>query len=148
MPAPELGTRPAEECGVLEAGIDDQFAVRVIAVRAEAVAAPSQFIAAFDRHAHAVDFLISNRRGISQHAHGGSDHQTAGSIERQALHAFVGEPDIGHAGARPHAEFIFECAGVFAQFQVDPGPEIAVDDSAGTATSPAASARSRLQAGS
>ena len=88
---------------------------------------PGQLIAARDRHALPRDFLEGDRRGIAEYTDSGSDLKAAFRIQCQPVHAFIGEPDIGHAGARSHVELIFECAGVGAQFHVDPGPEVAVD---------------------
>ena len=74
---PELVACAAEERGVIEARIDDQFAIGVIAVRCEAVGMPGQLIAARDRHALSRDFLEGDRRGIAEYTDSGSDLKAA-----------------------------------------------------------------------
>ncbi len=85
---------------VLDAGVDDQLAVRTIAAPdREAVLVPAGFVcrdhvAAVDWNALALNDLVGDRRRISQRPHRGGDGQRTGRIHRQAGGARVRQTDV------------------------------------------------------
>ena len=121
--------RPAEEARVRKARVDDQLAVAVIAADREAVAGVAlERVAARDRNPHAVLALVGDRRRVAQLTERGLDLQRAVGVAPQALGAAVREPDVLRPGAGPDPELVLERAVRAAQLEVDPGPELAVDD--------------------
>src|SRR5438034_1549546 len=72
--------------------------------------------------------LVANRPRVPDRAQRGPDSQAAATIEREPPHAGVGEADPIDARPWGDVEFILEPAVVATEDEVDPRPEVVLDD--------------------
>jgi len=124
---------PADEGRILDARIDDEIVLRPVAGHGKSeLALTAAFVfervTALHRHAHAVDFLVGDGRGIAQHADRGLDEQRARTIQRQTFGSGLPKLNVLEPRAGTNAEFVLQDAGLVAQPQVNSRPQVAIDD--------------------
>ena len=119
----------AEVGGIDERRVDDEGIARFVGADLESVGGQAQKLEPpGDGDALAVDVLIDGRRALFELAEGRPDHKGAVLGDAESLDPPVRHPDFGGIASGPDDELLLKMAAVAVEPEVDPVPDVPIDD--------------------